>query len=566
MEYLLIIVVILFATILMVGIGDRFNLPWPVLLTLLTTGIILVPNLPNPEIEPEIILPLFLPPLLWAIGARVTWGSLRRQWRSVLIYSVLLTAVSALAVAWTAWVLIPGMGFALALAIGATVAPPDPVAVEAVAEPVGIPRRIVGVLQTEGLFNDAVSLVLFQAALAVLHVGGEISAPELLADFLLSSVIAVAVGLVLGTIGNYLARNTVDSVGRVAITLVIPFAVYLAAEHLHASGVIAVVIAAIQVNSYKADAFTAEDRITSQAFWHVIELLVTGLAFGLIGLQAGELVYEAGSAILPIIGYGVVISAVTVGVRLVWMLINQAIGRLANNEHATPRTFAESLVMTWSGMRGLVTLALALTIPELENGMRADAIIIVITVLFFTMVFPGLTLPMLVKTLGVSSVGEKDDRAEQELMLVAQKAALGSLRQSAKNASPETVAKVTDMCAAMVRRVEVAQQAPQYQEKMEELKGYRNELARVRSESISAAQKAVLRKRNRYDLEVINSVLHQLDTMEIAGNARPAGGVTLAPPLTTGIINMEKHRKLVEKEVEQRADQVISAEKDPRAL
>lgn len=566
MEYLLIIVVILFATILMVGIGDRFNLPWPVLLTLLTTGIILVPNLPNPEIEPEIILPLFLPPLLWAIGARVTWGSLRRQWRSVLIYSVLLTAVSALAVAWTEWVLIPGMGFALALAIGAAVAPPDPVAVEAVAEPVGIPRRIVGVLQTEGLFNDAVSLVLFQAALAVLHVGGEISAPELLVDFLLSSVIAVAVGLILGTIGNYLARNTVDSVGRVAITLVIPFAVYLAAEHLHASGVIAVVIAAIQVNSYKADAFTAEDRITSQAFWHVIELLVTGLAFGLIGLQAGELVYEAGSAILPIIGYGVVISAVTVGVRLVWMLINQAIGRLANNEHATPRTFAESLVMTWSGMRGLVTLALALTIPELENGMRADAIIIVITVLFFTMVFPGLTLPMLVKTLGVSSVGEKDDRAEQELMLVAQKAALGSLRQSAKNASPETVAKVTDMCAAMVRRVEVAQQAPQYQEKMEELKVYRNELARVRSESISAAQKAVLRKRNRYDLEVINSVLHQLDTMEIAGNARPAGGVTLAPPLTTGIINMEKHRKLVEKEVEQRADQVISAEKDPRAL
>lgn len=566
MEYLLIIVVILFATILMVGIGDRFNLPWPVLLTLLTTGVILVPNLPNPDIEPEIILPIFLPPLLWAIGARVTWGSLRRQWRSVLIYSVLLTAISALSVAWTAWVLVPGMSFALALAIGAAVAPPDPVAVEAVAEPVGIPRRIVGVLQTEGLFNDAVSLVLFQAALAVLEYGGGLSAPSLIVDFLLSAVIAVVVGLVLGTLGNYLARNTVDSIGRVAITLVIPFAVYLVAEHLHASGVIAVVIAAIQVNSYKADAFTAEDRMTSNAFWHVIELLVTGIAFGLIGLQAGELVYEAGDAVWPIVWHGVIISAMAIGVRFIWMLLNQVIGRFSNREHATPRTFAESLVMTWAGMRGLVTLALALTIPELENGMRADAIIIVITVLFFTMVFPGLTLPVLVKMLGVSSVGEKDDRAEQELMLIAQKAALGSLRQSAKNASPETVAKVTDMCAAMVRRVEVAQHAPDYQEKMEELKDYRAELARVRGESISAAQKAVLRKRNRYDLNVINSVLYQLDTMEIAGNARPAGGVNLAPPLTTGIINLEKHRKLVEKEKQQRERKTITAVKDPNKL
>lgn len=558
MDYLIIIITLLFATILMVGLGDRFNLPWPVLLTIFTTGIILVPGLPNPHVDPDIILPIFLPPLLWAIGARVTWGSLKRQWRSVLIYSILLTTVSALAVAWTAWVLVPGMTLALALAIGAAVAPPDPVAVEAVAEPVGIPRRIVGVLQTEGLFNDAVSLVLFHAALAMMTAGEDFSTLSLVGDFLIGSLIAVLVGLLLGTLGNLLAQNTVDSVGRAGISLIIPFAVFLAAEHFHASGVIAVVIAAIQMNSYKADAFTAEDRITYNSFWRVIELLVTGLAFGLIGLEAGEIVYASGSEIWVTIGYGIVISAVAVGVRLAWMHLNYSWGKLIQDDHATPRSFAEVLVMTWAGMRGLVTLALALILPQLENGMRADAIIIVLTVLFFTMVFPGLTLPLLVKLLGVNDGAEQDDREAQELMLLAQKAALESLRESAAQASPETVSRVTEMCKAMVKRVEMSQQAPHFQDRYEELQRYRNELKRVRSHSISAAQKAVLKERNRYDLEVVNMVLCQLDAMEMMGNASTShSGTSLPPvPLSTGIINLRHYRKAVEAELAKKEQEI----------
>ncbi len=553
MDYLLIIVVILLATVALVGVGDRFNLPWPVLITILTTGVILVPGLPNPYIEPEIILPIFLPPLLWAIGSRVSWGALRKQWKSVVIYSVLLTAVSALAVAWTAWILVPGMGFAVALAIGAAVAPPDPVAVEAVAEPVGIPRRIVGTLQAEGLFNDAVSLVLFQAALAAVLSGGELDTGKMLLSFVLSAVIATVVGLVMGYLTNLFARTVANSVLRSSITIIIPFATYILAEHFHASGVIAVVIAAIHSSSIKQESFTAEDRFTNHAFWQVIELLVTGLAFGLIGLEAGELVYKAETDIWSLFLSGVAISAVAVAVRMGWMCIFWLWGKARKAEHATPRTFAEALVMTWSGMRGLVTLALALAIPELGNNMRTDAIIIVITVLFFTMVFPGLTLPTLVKMLGIGEAAEVDDRQEQELLRVAQIAAMKSVKRAAMNdVDPDVVARAQDMFESMVGRVQAARTGgAQYQARMEELKKERAQWSQVRNGAIHAAQKAVLGQRNKYDIDVVNSVLNQLDIMAIAGaNAGAAAGGSgiMLPSLATGVIKTVERHHLLDKE------------------
>lgn len=207
MDVLVVVVVLLLATAVLVSVGDRMNLPWPVLMTLVTGVVIVIPNMPSLDIEPEIILPIFLSPLLWAIGQRVSWGMLRRSWRSVLIYSLALTAVSAFVVGAVTWVIVPGISIALALAIGAAVAPPDPVAVEAVAEPVGIPRRLVSNLQTEGIFNDAVSLVLFQVALAALETGNDPQPLAMLSQFIYSAVVAVALGMVVGWAGSALRRS-----------------------------------------------------------------------------------------------------------------------------------------------------------------------------------------------------------------------------------------------------------------------------------------------------------------------------------------------------------------------
>lgn len=204
--------------------------PWPVLLTIVTAGAAFVPGIPHVELEPELILPLFLPPLLWA--------------------------------------LVPGITLAAAIAIGAMTAPPDPVAVEAVAEPVGIPRRLVGVLQTESLFNDAAALVAFQAALAATIAGEDLHFGFEVLHFLYTAVAAVLIGLASGWVGSWLVVRIVDVPGRSGLTLVIPFVVYLPAEEIHASGVIAVVVAAVQMSAADSEV-DAEDRLASASFWHV---------------------------------------------------------------------------------------------------------------------------------------------------------------------------------------------------------------------------------------------------------------------------------------------------------
>ncbi len=165
MEVLLLLVGLMLGAVLLVGVGDRLRLPWPALMVLLGAAVAVVPGLPDGiDLDPDLILPLFLPPLLYATAQRTSWSVFRARWRSILLLAVALVLATVAAVAGTAYLLVPGIGLTAAVALGAMVAPPDPVAVEAVAGPVRIPRRLLSVLQAEGLFNDATALVVFQAA------------------------------------------------------------------------------------------------------------------------------------------------------------------------------------------------------------------------------------------------------------------------------------------------------------------------------------------------------------------------------------------------------------------
>ncbi|WP_237201106.1 cation:proton antiporter [Rothia nasimurium] len=564
MEVLIVIAVVLLATVVLVSVGDRLNLPWPVLLTLVTGVVIVIPQMPTLHIEPEVILPIFLPPLLWAIGQRVTWGMLRRSWRSVLIYSLALTAVSALVVGWATWMIVPGISLALALAIGAAVAPPDPVAVEAVAEPVGIPRRVISNLQTEGIFNDAVSLVIFQVALAALTAGTDPEPVSALGRFAYSAVVAVLLGLAVGWAGSALRRNLSDPVGRSALTLVIPFGVYIIAEELHASGVVAVVIAAIHMASYSAD-LTAEERLANTAFWNVLEMLVTGLAFGLIGLQAGELLYAADQNVLTMLWHGVLISAVAIGTRLAWLTGMWLWGRWRGSRRTTPRSFAEVLVMTWAGMRGLVTLALALTLPATADGMRTEAVFIVLTVLFFTMVFPGLTLPWLVRVLGVSATAEKDDHEEQELMRLAQQAMWKSMYKTVSESGDlRSFEQFKQVMTSMMDRIEEGQKSGDFQDRWAERQRQREFMNLVRQQAVLAAQAAVLEVRNKYDYEVVSNVLYQIDVQVQAQDAMDQGAGALTMSLPKSFINGEHKldREKAEQIFKTTEMRIISAQKE----
>ena len=547
MEVLIVVVVLLLATVVLVSVGEKVGLPWPVLLTLVTGVLIVIPQVPSIYVNPEIILPIFLPPLLWAIGQKVSWGMLRRSWRSVAFYSLALTAVTAFVVGAATWLIVPGITVALALAIGAAVAPPDPVAVEAVAEPVGIPRRIIANLQTEGIFNDAVSLVLFQVALAAIEAGTDPRADTIAIAFVYSAAIAVALGLAVGCAGAALRRNLSDSVGRNALTLAIPFAVYMIAEELHASGVIAVVIASIHMASSVGD-LSAEERLASHAFWNVLELLATGLAFGLIGLQAGELLDEADASVLITIGHGVLISAVVIGVRLAWMTGIWLWGRDQGERRVAPRSFAEVLVMTWAGMRGLVTLSLVLALPEMAGGMRTEAVFIMLTVLFFTMVFPGLTLPFLVRKLGVDAHAEKDDHEEEELLAIARRAMWKSTYDSViESGNVEAIDRVRGIVSGLMDQLNEERGEEDVHRRLVRAREQREIMRLARRKAVLAAQAAVLEARNRYDPEIVSQVLYQIDVQVQFEEAHSGGDAfVLTPPKITSTTDTTGMRESME--------------------
>ena len=530
MLYLSVIVIILIATVFMVSVGDRLNLPWPVMMTLLGAAALFIPNRPDITIDSDIILPIFLPPLLWAIGVKFSWGTLRRRWKSVLLYSVLLTTVSALAIAGAAMWWVPGMTVAVALAVGAAVSPPDPVAVEAVAEPVGIPRRLIGTLQTEGSFNDAIAIVLFHAAIHSMTSGHHIEPLSVAKDFVLGSILAVIIGYIFGWLGGYVRQRAHDVVTSNAVTLVIPFGAYLAAESVHASGVIAVVIGAIQFTSTKyMAALEAEERLSSTSFWQIIELLMTGVAFGLIGLQASSIIATADpSRIAGLFGDGAMVALVAILVRLIWFTIVWLAGRKNPIHEGAPESFAEVIVMTWSGMRGLVTLILALSIPVVNGTeqVRQDAIVMMLSVLFFTLVLPGLTLPLLVKVLGVQA-NHEEETAVPELLKIAQ--------------DPETYARVKEMCSAITRRDEISEALPEeYKQHVEKLKDKRNDFVRLRDAALAAAQNEVIAAQDRYDSHDVTRVVRKLDILAQAESIR-SSGMFILPAMTAGAVALERY-------------------------
>ncbi|MBC9704249.1 MAG: Na+/H+ antiporter [Enterococcus sp.] len=421
MEHLTILVGLMFATIIMVAVGEKLKLPYPVLMVLAFTAIAFIPGFPYVEIPTELILPLFLPPLLYATAMKTSWSVFRIRWRSIILLAVALVFLTVAITAGMMWLLVPSIGIPAAIALGAMVSPPDPVAVESIASKVHMPRRLVSVLQSEGLFNDAAAIVIFQTAVAATVSGKQVTG-EVFTKFLLGAVIAIAIGLLMGYLTKQLTKITKNSPARSAITLVAPFAVYLGAEHFHASGVIAVVVLALEMrrNTRPQD---AEERITTHSFWEVVELMATGIAFGLMGLEFRHVVQVEGNDIWSMLVPAVIICAVVILVRVLWLGALMLGGKVTKSG-SPPSTVKELIVLSWSGMRGLATLALALALPQtLADGApfpHRDLIIVTAcAVIFATLILPGLTLPLLMKVL---KMGESPTVERQEMQVIAQRA------------------------------------------------------------------------------------------------------------------------------------------------
>jgi CPA1 family monovalent cation:H+ antiporter len=429
---LALIIGLFLGTVVAVGVGERLRLPYPVLILLLAAGLTFIPGFPYLEIPPELILPIFLPPLLFATAQRSSWSVFRVRWRTLLMLAIALVAISTAVVAGAAWLMIPSIGVPAAIALGAMVAPPDPVAVESVAGRVHMPRRLTTILQSEGLFNDAAAIVIFQAAVAATVAGNGIGLGVVL-QFVLGAVLAIVIGFLMGWVVMLVTRLISSMVARSAVTLVVPFVAYILADEIHASGVVAVVVTALEIQRHSRPQDAAE-RITRAAFWDVVELLVTGLAFGLVGLEIRHVMQQEGTALVAMIPAAVVVCVLVFVVRFLWLALLAGLAR-TDRSGLVPTSAKEVLILTWCGMRGLATLALALALPlTLADGTafpgRGALLVIACAVLLATLVLPGLTLPWLMRVLKMAAdpSGERD--AVRLLARRAQDAALAALKSN----------------------------------------------------------------------------------------------------------------------------------------
>ncbi|MEQ3549323.1 Na+/H+ antiporter [Pseudonocardia nematodicida] len=521
---LLVVVGLMLAAVVLVGVGERLRLPWPALMVVFGAAVAVVPGLPDGfGVDPELILPLFLPPLLFATAQRTSWALFRARWRTIALLAVALVLVTATAVAATAWLLVPGLAVTAAIALGAMVAPPDPVAVEAVAGRVPIPRRLVSVLQSEGLFNDATALVIFQAAVLATVSGDELSPLGLGVRFVAGAAGAVVIGLGIAWLARTVLGRLTDTTGRSALTLVLPFATYLAAEEVGASGVIAVVVLALQLRA-AADADAATERLTQRSLWDVVEVLVTGIAFGLIGLDLRQVVTAAGDELPRMLGHAAVVCVVVIAVRTLWMVAAWRFLRRAHDAGAAPLTGREAVLLSWCGMRGLATLALALSLPvttaagEPFPG-RTELVLIAVSVLVVTLLLPGFTLPGLVHALGIDDEAEAEQRAEREIVLRARRAAMATLdfEREVRGLPDDVGARLRERLERIEAVMSGESPSEDERQRFAGMRAVREQANAAQASALAAARAEVLAARREpgVDPHAADRVLHRLDLRSV---------------------------------------------------
>ncbi|GAA2724831.1 MULTISPECIES: Na+/H+ antiporter [Streptomyces] len=529
MDQLALLFVLLLGALVTVPLGDRLGVPSPVLMTIGGIVLALLPFVPNVDIPPEYILPLVLPPLLYATAQRTSWRQFAVNKRPIFLLAVALVFVTTAAVAAVANVIVPGISVAAAVALGALVAPPDPVAVTSVAGELGLPRRLVSILEGEGLFNDVTAIVLYHVAIAA-AVSGTFSVPQAIGALVLSAVVAVAVGLGLGWAARRLMTVLGDATLQIGLTLLVPFVSYVLAEELKGSGVLAVLTTALYLAEYTHDPDDVLGRLAGHTFWEVVDTLVTGVAFGLVGLELHNAVSTASGRWGEMLAIGGSVVAVVVGVRLLWLLpaawLTKKLHKRRDVDEEILVSWRETVVAWWSGMRGVATVALALAIPLTKQDKsafpaRSEILFIAFAVIIVTLVVQGLTLPRLVKVLGVSEDTDAGRELERQLAARAAKAARHRLMEivEAEDLSEDMMEALGRRAYDIGARISPDMVDEERREAQAQRVARLRTLHRVQAELLSAARREVIAARSEagMDPEVVDRVLRHLDERTLRG-------------------------------------------------
>ncbi len=436
------VVVLMLGVIALTPLSDRVGVPQPVMLTIFGLLLALVPGTPAlSSLNPELVLPVVLPPLLFAATQRTTVHDFRDNAGGVLLLAVGLTVATAVVATLVAR--LAGLPWAAAGVLGAIVSPPDPVAATAVARRLRLPHRLVTVLEGEGMFNDATALVAYKVAVGA-AVTGAVSAGGIALELVLAVVVGVGVGLVLGWITRQVLSVIHEGYAETTVTVLAPFLAYVGAERLRGSGVLAVLVLGLLLRTFGHHALTSQGWLLGRTVWSYADFLITSLLFAALGYELVKVVRVADLTTETAWAAAVVIAAVVL-FRFAWVFPSSWLARqrARRRDYPTPIGWQESTVVSWAGMRGVVTVATALALPHTVEGgddfpVREEIIVVALALVLVTLVAQGLTLAPLVRRLGVAS-GDEDPGQLSRLRRRAAAAALREIRSTTDGDVPEEV-------------------------------------------------------------------------------------------------------------------------------
>jgi Na+/H+ antiporter len=512
----------------------RTGVPYPILLVCGGAVIGFLPGVPATGLNPDLVLLIFLPPLLYAAAFFSSLRDLRADLGPITLLSVGLVVVTTVAVAGVAHAVIHGMSWQAAFVLGAVLSPTDAVAAGVIAGRVGAPRRYVTIVEGESLLNDATALIAYKFAVAA-AVSGSFSLAAVGPRFVLNALAGLAIGLAVGWVVARLRKRIDDAPTEIAISLVTPYFAYLPAEALGVSAVLAAVTTGIYLGWHSPELITPATRIQAFAVWEVLAFVLNAALFVLVGLALPDALHavraELSTGRLAL--YGAVVSITVIAVRFLWVFPATYLpGRLWRAVRGPAPAWQMPFLVGWTGMRGAVSLAAALALPlTIDDGgsFPARELIIFLTysAIFATLVVQGLTLPALIRVLGVEDDGSQEHR-EVKARIKAARAALARLDELSGEdwVREESAQRMRALYEFRVRRfaarfddgddgaIEAGSQAYQ----------------RLRHQVLEAERQEIIRLRNegRINDQIMRRIEHDLDLedtrLEVSPGAGPAQG------------------------------------------
>jgi Na+/H+ antiporter len=503
------------------GLARRLKVPYPILLVIAGLLVSFLPGMPRIGLDPNLVFLVFLPPLLYSAAWTLSWREFQRNFVSIAMLAVGLVLFTVVGLAMAAGSWLPGFDWKSAVLLGAVVAATDAIAATSIARRVGLPQSIVHILEAESLVNDGTGLLALQFGLAILMTGRTPSILEGVGRLVFLIGGGVFVGLAIGGVIAWFEKWVDDGPIEIVISILVPYAAYLISDRAHASGVIAVIACGMYMSRKSPEYMSPQVRLQMTAVWDALTFVLNGIVFVVIGLQLPYVMGQIGGlSRLVLLEYGVGFSVAIIALRMAWVYgetyIAYVVRRWVQKVEVKEPDPRGLFVIGWGGMRGVLSLAAAVSLPYALPGggmfrQRSMIIYLAFCLIVATLVLQGLTLPWLIRSLGLSISGSTNDEEQEARRVMLREALVHLDRKRSKNRDQS--AMFGELIASYQRRLDALPA-----EREEPAQGLRDQTRR--GDAILAALQVErevligLRNEGRIDDEVLRTLQRELDLAE----------------------------------------------------